>query len=235
MSDPFFRLHHGLDREGPGSPEDGAWALEVAGVTGDAQVCDVASGPGADTETLLALLPEAHVTAVDAHKPFVDEILGRIGVEPRLTAYAGDMLKLKGPFDLIWSAGAVYFVGIAAALTAWRPCLRAGGAVAFSEPCFFVDAPSEAARSYWEGYATQGEAEILAAIAASDYEVLERRRLSDAAWAAYHGPMAARIAVLRPGADDALNRVLDEAEAEIDTWQEVKHETGYLLTVARPG
>ncbi len=59
---------------------------------------------------------------------------------------------LTGPFDLIWSAGALYFLGVTDGLTGWRAALAPGGAVAFSEPCFFTDTPSDAARAFWDGY-----------------------------------------------------------------------------------
>ena len=50
-----------------------------------------------------------------------------------------------GPFDLIWCAGAVYFEGITECLQAWAPALKPGGAVAFSEVCWFTDTPDPGA------------------------------------------------------------------------------------------
>ena len=78
------------------------------------------------------------------------------------------MEHLSGPYDLIWSAGAGYFLGVSRALSAWRGALADGGAVAFSHPCLFTDAPSEAAVAFWEaepgGIATEttSRAEIAA-------------------------------------------------------------------------
>jgi len=234
MTDPFFVLHQGLDREGPGSDADVRWVADCVELPSTARICDAACGPGADTLSFLQIAPKARLTAVDAHGPFIDELHGRIGPDPRVTAYRGDMAKLKGPFDLIWCAGAVYFLGIEKALTAWRPCLARGGAVAFSEPCLFSDTPSEAARAYWEGYPASSEARIRDRVAASGFEVVATRPVSDAGWAAYHRALAARVAELRPRADSALSAVLDAAEAEIADWQHVKTETGYLLLVVRP-
>lgn len=234
MNSEFFTLHQAMDRQGPGSAEDVAWVADLVGLRPDARVCDAACGPGADVEHFLELVPEGHVTAVDSHGIFIDELLGRIGVEPRLTAYKGDMRKLKGPYDLIWSQGAVYFVGIEAALTAWRPVLAPGGTVAFSEPAMFTDAPSEAALAYWEGYVARSAAEIAAAVDLADFETVATRRLPDASWAVYHRTMQARIDALRPKARGALLEALDDAQQEIDAWQQVKHETGYLLSVVRP-
>jgi trans-aconitate methyltransferase len=232
--DAFLTVHQQMDRQGPGSADDVIWAAEAVGLSQSARVCDAACGPGADTQTLLSLLPQGQVTAVDKYRHFVDELLVRIGDEPRLTAYAGDMAKLKGPFDLIWCAGAVYFLGIGPALTAWRPCLAKGGAVAFSEPCFFTEAPSERARAYWGGYDTGSEAAIRAQVAGAGFEVLATRRVSDAGWAAYHATLGARLDALRGTDDPALQQVIAASDQEIADWQEIKHETGYLLLVVRP-
>lgn len=234
MKDAFWHLHSGLDREGPGEAPDVAWAAGVAGVPPHARICDVACGPGADIPALLGIAPEGHVTALDKHRAFVDEVLARFGDDRRVTAFKGDMAKLKGPFDFIWCAGAVYFLGIRKALRAWRPALAKGGAVAFSQPALFTDTPSEAARVFWGSHAVKTADQIADSIAAAGYVLQDQRPLSDAAWEAYYRPMEDRIAVLRPGADATLSAVLDMAEVEIDTWRTVRRETGYLLCVVRP-
>ena len=234
MTSPFFTLHQGLDREGPGEPADVAWVADIVGLPKDARICDVACGPGADIPSFLQVAPDGMITAIDAQKHFIEELHMRIGPHPQVNAYTGHMAKLKGPYDLIWCAGAVYFLGIQKALLAWRPALAKGGHVAFSEPCFFTDNPSEKARAYWEGYETCDAAGIDAQVSEAGFETVATRRIADSAWRAYHDPMAARIEALRPGADEALSDVLDEALAEIAIYQDVRHETGYLLSVVRP-
>jgi len=234
MNDAFFLLHDGLTREGPGEPADVAWATALAGTPPVARILDAGTGAGGDIRALLAAAPEGRVLAVDTHPPFVAHISATYRDDPRVTAEAVDMLAPEGPFDLIWSAGAVYFHGPGTALAAWRPRLAPGGAVAFSEPCFFTETPSEAARAFWDGYVPQTEAALAAEIAGAGFRALGTRRLGDAAWEAYFGPLDARIATLRPGAGADLTAVLDEAEAEAAAWRACRAETGYLLTVAVP-
>lgn len=234
MTSAFFTLHQQLYREGPGEPADVAWAAKVAGLPADARICDVACGPGADIPALLEAAPEGKITAIDAQKHFIEELHMRIGADPRVMAYVGHLAKLKGPYDLIWCAGAVYFLGIEKALTAWRPALAKGGMVAFSEPCFFTDDPSEDARTFWEGYDTLDAAGIDAQIQKAGFQTVATRRISDAAWQAYYDPMAARIEMLRPDADAELTKVLDEGAEEIAAYNRVRDETGYLLSVVRP-
>lgn len=238
MQEEFWTVHSGLEREGPGEPADIAWIAETLGLAPDAKVCDAACGPGADVPAWLDAVPQGHVTAVEQHRPFVDELHGRIGNHDRLTAYAGDYMKLKGPFDLIYCAGAVYFQGIERVLEAWRPCLAPGGAVAFSEPCFFTDTPTEAARTFWSGYPTMTVPEIGKAVSDAGYETIASRPVSDAAWERYYRSVEARIAELRADPATASNEELllqlDVNQLEADTWRRHRAETGYLLSIVRP-
>jgi trans-aconitate methyltransferase len=238
MNDPFLELMAGLPRQGPGRAEDVAWAARAAGLKPEARICDAGCGTGADVPALLAAAPGGRVTAVDSHGPFIDRLLARHGEAPRLTAYKGDMGHIKGPFDLVWSAGAVYFLGVGKALALWRPALAPGGAVAFSHPCFFTETPSDPARLFWEGAKVDTEPELAARIKAAGWRLEASRRLPDAAWEAYYQPMETRIAELRAdpawSADAARQAVLDAAAAEIAAWRALRGETGYLLCVARP-
>ena len=235
--DVFFRLHADLPREGPGEPEDVAWAARLAGLNPEALVLDAASGPGGDIGSLLCAAPKGHVTAVDLHGPFIDTAHARWGKDSRVTLITDHMLAPEGPFDFIWCAGAVYFLGIGTALSGWRPRLAPCGSIAFSEPCYFTEDPSEGAGAMWEGEGVTvvTEAGITDRIKAVGYEVLGQRRLSDTAWENYYRPLESRIGQLRAGADNRLAKVLDENEAEIAAWRTHREETGYLLSVVRPG
>ncbi len=238
MSSPFLDLMASLPRQGPGTPDDVAWAACTAGLAPDARICDAGCGIGADLPALLAAAPEGQVTAVEKYPPFVDRLQARFGDQPRLAIQGGDMGRLKGPYDLVWSAGAVYFLGVVKALSLWRPALAPGGAVAFSQPCFFTKSPPEAAREFWGKDEVDTEAALHTKIAKAGYRLEDSRRLSDAAWEAFYGPMEHRIAAQRADpmarADAAVQAVLDTAEAEMETWRALRAETGYLLCVVRP-
>ena len=234
MEEGFFTLYQDLDREGPGEREDVEWVAGLLELPDNASVCDAGCGSGGDVPTFLDIFPDCRVTAVDTHKPFIDELLVRIDADPRVTAYAGSMAKLKGPFDLIWSAGAVYFLGVENCLTAWRPALAKGGAVAFSHPCHFVETPSDAAAAFWEDCFVTDAAGIDSQVRNAGFRTVATRRVSESAWDAYFRPLQARIAALRSNANVTLSEVLDASQNEIDVWTRVKDETGYLLSVVRP-
>ena len=138
--DAFFTLHRDLPREGPGEAADVAWVAKTIGLKRDAQIADVACGPGGDIGALLDAAPDGHVTALDKTAHFVDAARAAWGEDPRTTILRADMASVANTYDLIWCAGAVYFLGVTPALTRWRKALRAGGVIAFTEPCMFKPA-----------------------------------------------------------------------------------------------
>jgi SAM-dependent methyltransferase len=235
-AEAFFTLHADLPREGPGETADVAWAAEVAGTRADARILDAACGPGGDIGALLRAAPEGHVTAIDQHAPFIEQAKARWGQNRRVSLRVGDMMAPSGSFDLIWCAGAVYFVGLEQALAGWRDVLTPGGAIAFSEPVYLTDTPSDGARAFWgdEGIEVGTEAEIRARVAATGFQTVDTRVLSDVAWEGYFRPIEDRIARLRPGADAGLVRALEQGLEEIAGWRAHRGETGYLLLVVRP-
>lgn len=232
----FFEVHKDLPREGPGTPEDVAWALDLAGLPEGASICDAGAGPGGDVAALLAQ-PGARVLAFDATEAFVRQMRARFAGNDAVTVCTADMAGIaalpQAPFDMIWCAGALYFLGLEPGLRVMREALKPGGVLAFSEPCFFAERPDTAARAFWEGYPTRDTDGILSAVSAAGFEVLGSRKVPDAGWEAYYRPMEARIAGLRPGADARLSAMLDLCAAEAVAWRKVKDQTGYLLTVAR--
>lgn len=235
LGEAFFQLHSDLPREGPGDADSLEWAMDLARVPRDARILDAGCGPGADVAVLLARANRGHVTAVDAHAPFVDRVRAAYATDERVTALAADMLQPGGPYDFIWCASAIYSVGIEAALTAWRSMLAPGSFVAFSEPLWLTDTPSAGAISFWAEYPDIGSPDrVRDRIEAAGFRMIDYRTLPDEAWEAYYTPQEARIAKLRPGADAALTAVLDEAETEISGWRKHHDEFAYAVFVTRP-
>ena len=231
----FFTLYRELAREGPGEAADVAWAVARAGLPVDAAICDVACGSGADIAALLAACPGGQVSALDGQAHFIDEARARVAGDTRVSLMVSDMGHIGGPYDFIWCAGAVYFLGVTEALNLWRRALKPGGVIAFSEPCWWSDTPSLQSRENWAEYgAMTNQAGIARRVQAAGFEVLATRRLSAQAWENYYTPLAARIDRLRPGADQELAAVLDESAKEIAVWRALGDEFGYLLSVVRP-
>lgn len=219
-----------LERAGPGDGASLRWALQVAGTAPDAHVLDAGCGTGADLPALMAAVPQGRVVAVDTAAPFIERVRARF---PGIEAHVADMANPPGgPFDLIWSAGAVYQIGVAAALAAWAAHLKPGGCVAFSDLCWRVDDPPEAARAFWagEGLALGDAGALEAQVRAAGWRLRDACWLGQGGWANYYEPLAARLD--RFAGDAAL---IAGFRAEIALWREHGHSYGYRVIVTEPG
>ncbi|GAB1379577.1 class I SAM-dependent methyltransferase [Pararhodobacter aggregans] len=224
LVDLFLRL----DRAGPGDAESLRWALGVAGTPADARVLDAGCGTGADTGTLLAAVPGGTVTALDAAAEFVASVATTY---PAVTAIQGDMADPPaGPWDLIWSAGAVYTIGVRRALEAWRGVLAPGGRVAFSDLRWTMATPPEEAAAFWqaEGVTLTDAAGLEAEVRAAGWRVLGARWVGRAGWTRYYDPLEA---VLADEPDSELARAL---KAEIALWKRWGDSYDYRLLVVEP-
>ncbi|MEO1454021.1 MAG: class I SAM-dependent methyltransferase [Pseudomonadota bacterium] len=230
----FLEFYEGLPRQGPGDRVTLDRALADLNLPPDAAIADAGCGVGADIPGLLAHAPHGTVYAVDTHAPFIETLLATHKNDPRVTAEAADMATLTGPYDLIWCAGALYFLGLVPGLAAMRKALKPGGALVFSEPVLRTDSPSAAVSAFWEGEPPpHPRGDILNTVEASGFEVVTEFALPDSAWEAYYKPMMAHADTVEPAAGAEMAKVLADARSEAANWQAAKGETGYLSVTAR--
>jgi SAM-dependent methyltransferase len=238
----FFDVRSGLPREGPGNRAATERALALCGkLPTGAHVLDIACGPGQQTMDLADLLPDATILAVDNHPPFVEEANRRAaarGLADRVKAEGGDMAALAfapSSFDLVWCEGAAYIMGVEAALKAWRPLLKPGGRLAFSEAVWLRPDPPDPVCRCWMEYPGMGDiAACRELVARSGYRLLGDFVLPEEAWwDDYYTPKLARIAALRSKyADDQLRRsILDLTVEETEIYREFSSYYGYIFLV----
>lgn len=242
----FFQVHAGLPREGPGDRASTARALDLAAPlpATAARVLDVGCGPGAQTLDLADLLRGATILALDLHLPFVREVRRRAHerrIDDRALAIVGDMTALPcaaASFDLIWCEGAAYFIGVDAALRAWRPLLRPGGRLAFTEAVWLRPDPPEPVRALWTEYpAMMDVAGNRAQVRDAGYRLLGDFVLPPGAWwDDYYRPMRARIAELEPAHrdDPVAMAVLQACTREIEIFERYGDCYGYVFLVMAP-
>ena len=234
------RLHRGMTRQGPGTPEDVRWALARLDVDARARIADAGCGPGADLVALARARPGARIEGVEMMDHLVAEARAACAGLENVTVRQGDMADLgtTGPHDLIWCAGALYFLGVTEGLRQWRAALAPGGAVAFSEPVLEEDAPG-AARAFWAEYpAISDLAGIEERVRAADFAVLDHRRVAGAAWAVYYRELEARLDALSADPEAAgegpLADLVAATRREIALWQAVPEAVSYALVLVRP-
>lgn len=152
-------LHQDNERQGPGGDAETRLAVTLSGLKGqpNLKIADIGCGTGASTMVLAAELNTAHITAVD----FLAEFLAKLeasaaeaGFADRITTLAESMDALpfeEGELDAIWSEGAIYNLGFAAGVAAWKPFLKMGGILAVSEITWLTDERPAEIQNHWHG------------------------------------------------------------------------------------
>jgi SAM-dependent methyltransferase len=239
-----FEMYEALPRQGPGDSASTLKALAlVPGVGSQTRVLDVGCGTGTQTLVLAQNSP-GRVVAIDTHAPFVDELnlkARALGLADRVEAHVGDMRHLDfaaASFDMIWCEGAIYNMGVEAALTGWRRLLAPGGHIAVTEVCWTKrDPPAECAAFWAEEYpAIRDESAMLAMIAKCGYETVGHFALPPSSWwDDYYGPLQQKLTELRrrhAGEADA-QELADQFQREIDVWHAYSQFYSYAFFVMR--
>ncbi len=240
-TNPIFRLHQGLLREGPGSDETTLRTLGETGVSGPVRMADMGCGPGAASLVALRALPEARVTAVDLHAPYLQTLEQRAhaaGLADRLETRVADMGDAgfeESSLDLILCESALYFLGIEEGLRRWRPLLAPGGRIAFSDAIWIVKERPEEAEIFWMEYpAMTNRAGVREKVARAGFHVVADYVQPKSDWDNYLGPLGARAEALRPDADETLRQVLEGAEQEVALFRRWGSAYAYGVFVVEP-
>jgi SAM-dependent methyltransferase len=239
----FFAVYEALPRQGPGNRACAARALALCRDLPPAPaVVDLGCGVGGQT-LLLAELTAGTLVAVDRHPPMIDRLARAVaerGLAHRVRPVVADMARPGLPeerFDLVWSEGALYNLGLDRALAVCRSLLRPGGHLAFTEAVWRADPPPEVKASFDADYPAMGRvADALAAIDRGGFELLGHFTLPDEAWwDDFYAPMERRVDELRgrwAGDREAL-AALDEIAREPELHRRHSACYAYEFFVAR--
>jgi SAM-dependent methyltransferase len=206
-------------------------------------IVDLGCGVGGQT-LHLADLTTGSIVAVDSHAPSIarlKETLAVRGLSQQVHAQVGDMAHLKLPpesYDLIWSEGALYNIGITYALRVCHGLLRPGGFLAFTDAVWRKeDPPPEVKTCFDLDYPTMGMAtDVVKAIHLGGFEFLGRFTLPDEAWwDDFYSPMEQRIRELRRKYDHDAEAIaaLDELAREPEMHRSYSDYYAYEFFVAR--
>ncbi|MEO0432850.1 MAG: class I SAM-dependent methyltransferase [Cyanobacteria bacterium J06656_5] len=239
----FLEIYGTLPRAGPGSNALTRRAFEMmSDVPESPHILDVGCGPGMQTVELLRLSSGTAV-ALDLFPEMISQVRASAegaGVSDRLETLAQDMTKMAFPessFDIVWSEGAIYFLGFEAGLKKVKAFVKPGGYVAISEAVWLKPDPPSGAVEFWKDYP---EIDTVAAkldvIKRVGYEPIGHFILPPAAWTEqYYNPMEQRIVektIEWSGIPEA-EAVLKEARNEISTFRKYADYFSYTFFVMR--
>lgn len=197
------------------------------------RVADLGCGVGASALVLARSLPKAHVLALDSHAPFIarlESAANSHGLGERMSAVVGDMMEppplegIMGGFDLIWSESSIYSIGRTNAFNRWRPLLRPGGWLVFSDIVWQSEptARSDKASAFWAreypDITTAGA--IVDELIAAEFIPLDPVLTGRECWSNYYEPLRERLHLLMKHGDrsQALIDLMAEFEREIDVF-----------------
>ena len=239
-------LHCDGARQGPGSDEETLRALELTRLDAMSriEVADIGCGTGASTLTLASKLQNARITAVDLFPEFLGILTERAreaGYTERIAVLAESMDSL--PFanqslDLIWSEGAIYNMGFARGVEAWKPFLRPGGVIAVSEITWLrLDRPAEIEQHWESEYPEIATAsEKIATLEHAGYDLIGYFVLPPTSWIEnYYLPTEKRIGAFlaRHAGQPEASELVQMERQEADLYKRFQDCFSYGFYVAR--
>jgi len=239
----FLQIYGALPRAGPGSNELTRRAFEMMShVPESPRILDVGCGPGMQTIELLKITTGT-VVALDLLPDMTTRVKARAedaGVSDRLVTLEQDMKEMVFPessFDVIWSEGAIYFLGFEAGLKKVKEFVKPGGYVAVSEAVWLKPNPPPEVVEFWREYPEIDTVDAkLEVIKRVGYEVVGHFIFPPTAWSdQYYDPMEDRIAEKAeewsgiPNAEAALK----EARNEISIFRQYSDYFSYAFFVMR--
>lgn len=231
----FMKVFETLERWGPGSEEDTQHALSLVPAQPNS-ILEIGCGKGLATQVLVTQ-SQATVTAIDNEQSALDRLTERFeqqGLSESLETVCANMSQLpfdKESFDLIWSEGSAYILGVEKALKEWKPFITPQGHLVFSDMVWRTDQPSDDSVEFWqqEYPDIQTIKTRLKQIKKAGYEVIDHFPLSNQAWSNYYQPLKQRVAELEPDMPSSV--ALKDIQREVNICSERVSEFGYHLFV----
>lgn len=239
----MFSFYEGVVRKGPGSEASTLKALAMLkGLPEHPRFVEFGCGAGVATIALARSSP-CHITAVDIHQPFLDELQRdsvRTGVSERISPLCADMGDppfSDASFDGVWSEGAIYNLGFERGLRRWRRLLRTGGYVAVSEAVWLSENPPPRAKEFWgtEYPAMATVAEGMCKLGSTGFKPIGHFILPSEDWENYYLPVRAHLPefLRRHTNSPAAGELARGVQTEFDVWSEFGASFGYAFFIGR--
>jgi SAM-dependent methyltransferase len=152
----FYELFEALPRCGPGDNKSTRRAFNIIPKLPEQPlILDIGCGPGVQTIEI-AKLSNGKIISLDNHQEFLDKLMKKAKDEELLDHIAPknesmlDMDFEENTFDIIWSEGALYFMGFQNGLRRCHQLLKSDGFLAVTEIVYLVNNPPAPVIQYFE-------------------------------------------------------------------------------------
>ena len=240
----LFKFYEDLPRQGPGNRSATLHALSFIQhrLPEQSDILDVGCGSGAQTLVLAETLA-GRITAVDIYQPYLNILQNAAAKIPKkasIECQVQDMSKLPFPdssFDLIWSEGAVYIMGVEQALMSWSRILKPQSYIVLSEMTWMKENPDRELVAFWKrNYpqmtSVQGN---IKRFQKNGYRVISHFPLAaEIWWGDFYQPIQDKIKRLGDldAVDEEIRLVINECEEEMDMFRRYASFYGYEFYIA---
>ncbi|MBW3698475.1 MerR family transcriptional regulator [Vibrio sp. T187] len=233
----FERIFDGLERLGPGTPQDTEHALSHLPFSPQS-LLEIGCGKGFATQVIVSQL-NCVMTAIDNDAPALEALklrLTELGLERKVQTVCASMTDLpfeNTSFDVIWSEGSAYIMGVKQAMQQWKRYLNAGGVLVVNDLVWSTETPSQSALEFWQKeYPDMTTAtERIQQAKALGYQVVSQFPLSREGWDAYYQPLKERLKTLEP--DMGNSAAYQDMKREVENYFTTQKEYDYQFFVLR--
>jgi len=234
----FYELFEALPRGGPGDNESTRCAFNtIPKLPKQPLILDIGCGPGVQTIEL-AKLSNGKIIALDNHQAFLDKLMKKAkdeGLLDHIVPKNISMLDMdfeENTFDVIWSEGALYFMGFQNGLRRCHQLLKRDGYIAVTEIVYSVPNPPTPVIQYFEKEYPDIKIvkDRIELIQNEGFRLISNFTLPESSWLdSYYLPMEEELSRLNKkyqGNEIALG-IFEEMKNEINFYNKFSHVYGY--------
>lgn len=244
MIDLVIETHIGLERQGPGSPETTAKALNfLDNLDNITRVADLGCGSGGQT-IVLAEHIAADIIGLDLFPDFIhvlNQNAKKNNLEGRVTGIVGSMDSLpfeKEEFDLIWSEGAIDNIGFEKGLIHWNGYIKTNGYVVVSCPSWLTAEHPGEIEKFWAdaGSGLDTVANNIDVMQRAGYQFIASYALPENCWTDhYFTPREASLEALskKYAGNETVEAFVSDIQFETELYSKYKQHFGYVFFIGK--
>jgi DNA-binding transcriptional MerR regulator/ubiquinone/menaquinone biosynthesis C-methylase UbiE len=233
----FDAIFRGLERLGPSDEGDTLKALGCLSLS-SGEMLEVGCGKGLTT-TLLAKHSTFNITALDNDEynlSCVEDKLNSASLAHRVATICASMTAMpftQGQFNVIWSEGSAYIMGVLQALKSWKAFLKSNGYLVISDLVWLTDTPDIQAREFWlQNYPDMTNCkQRINEMHKAGYEVIESFTSNAQAWRNYLEPLKHKLEQVE--GEDFTSSAHDDLLKELQIHEKYLGQYGYQVFVLK--
>jgi SAM-dependent methyltransferase len=236
MTDSFWTIHEDLPRQGPGSDKTTQKLFDIANSRQNLKRA-IDMGCGSGRSSLLIAANGLDVVAIDTHEAFLNQLRASAAVKGLTDKIEIANMSMENPmypeasFDLVWSEGTAYIIGLKKALVAWRRLLKPHGELVLTDCYWLTDRQSPEAIDFWKAddplmVSVEKASDIMKD---SGYSVDFTYVQPDSDWFdEYYNPLTDKIIQLSNSTDPSMQAALQTTKLEINIRRKYADEYGHV-------